>query len=67
MESEYLLVNTNLRQINKTLDSIFKYINNLNPLNLMTVLEIGIGTGNSSIPIEKHYNFKKYYGIEPFI
>ena len=62
---DYLLVNTNLKPINETLDSIFQYINNLKSLNKMRVLEIGIGNGNSSIPIEKHYKFRSYYGIEP--
>ena len=62
---DYLLVNTDLKPINETLDSIFQYINNLESLNNMIVLDIGIGNGNSSIPMEKHYKFKAYYGIEP--
>ena len=62
----YLLKNTELREINKTLDKIFTEINKkIKPLSSSIILEIGIGTGNKSIPISKKYNFKKYYGIEP--
>ena len=60
---DYLLINTDLRPINKTLYSIFKYINKYKPLKQMTVLEVGIGNGNKSIPISQY--FKSYFGIEP--
>lgn len=62
---DYLLVNTGLRKINKTLDKIFIEINKkIKSLDSSTILEIGIGNGNKSIPISKKYKFKKYYGIE---
>ena len=60
---DYLLKNTDLRPINKTLESLFSYINYYKPLNKMKVLEIGIGNGNASIPMST--KFKSYYGIEP--
>jgi len=59
----YLLTNTELRPINETLNSLFSYINKYKSLNKMRVLEIGIGNGNSSIPMST--KFKSYYGIEP--
>lgn len=60
---DYLLKNTELKPINETFESILKDIDKKKPLNEMRVLEIGIGTGIYSIPIEK--KFKSYYGIEP--
>ena len=59
----YLLTNTELRPINDTMNSLFSYINKYKSLNKMRVLEIGIGNGNSSIPMS--VKFKSYYGIEP--
>jgi 2-polyprenyl-3-methyl-5-hydroxy-6-metoxy-1,4-benzoquinol methylase len=59
----YLLTNTELRPINDTMNSLFSYINKYKSLNKMRVLEIGIGNGNSSIPMSA--KFKSYYGIEP--
>lgn len=58
----YLLKNTDLIPINKTLDLLFSYINNYKLLNKMRVLEIGVGNGNVSIPIST--KFKSYYGIK---
>lgn len=63
---DYLLVNTELREINKTLDKIFTEINKkIKPIDSSLILEIGIGNGNKSIPISQKYKFLKYYGIEP--
>ena len=59
----YLLTPTKLIPINETLNSLFSYINKYKSLNKMRVLEIGIGNGNSSIPMS--VKFKSYYGIEP--
>lgn len=60
---DYLLTRTKLIPINETLNSLFSYINKYKSLNKMRVLEIGIGNGNSSIPMS--VKFKSYYGIEP--
>ena len=63
---DYLLKNTELREINLTLDSILSDINdNHKALKKINLLEIGIGNGNKSIPIFNKYEFKNYYGIEP--
>ena len=59
----YLLTHIKLIPINETLNSLFSYINKYKSLNKMRVLEIGIGNGNSSIPMS--VKFKSYYGIEP--
>ena len=62
----YLLLHTELRERNKTLDKIFTEINKkIKPIDSLIILEIGIGNGNRSIPISQKYKFKKYYGIEP--
>lgn len=63
---DYLLEKKDLREINLTLDKIFSNINNkYKHLDKLSILEVGIGNGNKSIPIAKKYKFKKYYGLEP--
>jgi 2-polyprenyl-3-methyl-5-hydroxy-6-metoxy-1,4-benzoquinol methylase len=58
----YLLNQKTLHPVNETLGLMFSHINQYKSLNKMRVLEIGIGSGNTSIPISKL--FKSYYGIE---
>ena len=62
---DYLLVQTQLREINLMLNNIFSHINNnFKSLHKSTILEVGIGNGYKSIPIANKYKFKEYYGIE---
>lgn len=55
---DYLSVNTELREINSTLNKILTEINKKFELNSLKILEIGIGNDNKSIPIAQKNKFK---------
>lgn len=59
----YLLkLSDELKEPNPLFESFLDFINLTDKLNTLSVLEIGIGIGNKSIPLSK--KFKKYYGLE---